>query len=136
MVLADVKRKFLISLTLTGLVLGWAGYGVFQMWYSHLYSPYFPLIPLFFYVFGVAFIYLFEYMHKHLPNKSLLVYVISKGAKLIVGLFFLILYGFFVGLHMKAFLLAFLAYYLVYVVFESFFFLRFEMEMKKENKKK
>lgn len=135
MVLADVKRKFLISLTLTGLVLGWAGYGIFQMSYSHLYSPYFPLIPLFFYVFGIVFIYLFEYMHKHLPSKSLLVYVISKGAKLIIGLFFLVLYGFFVGIHMKAFTLTFLAYYLVYVVFESFFFLRFEMEMKNENKK-
>lgn len=135
MVLKTVKRKFIISLTLTGLVLGWGGAGLYHAFWPHLYSPYFPLIPLFFYVFGLIFIYLFEYMHTYMPNKSLLVYVISKGAKLIIGLFFLIIYGFLIGIHTRAFLLTFLIYYLIYVVFESYFFLRFEMDMKKEKKK-
>ena len=134
--LPKVKQIFIIALTLTGVVFGWIGYGILQLFYPDEYSPYFPLIPLFFYVFGLVFIYLFEYMHKYMPEKSTLVYIISKGAKLVIGLMFLVVYGFFIGIHTKVFILTFLAYYIVYLIFESCFFLRFEMEMKKENKKK
>ena len=82
--LTKVKRKFILFLTLLMLVLGWGGAELFQLFFAEYYSPYYPLIPVFFYVFGFIFIYLFEYMHKHMPGKSLMVYVIDKGARLLV----------------------------------------------------
>lgn len=132
--LTKVKRKFILFLTLLMLLLGWGGAEVFQIFFAEYYSPYYPLIPVFFYVFGFIFIYLFEYMHKHMPGKSLLVYVIDKGAKLLVGLFFLVLYALLVGIQTKAYLWTFLIYYVIYMIFESCFFLRFEMEMKRMKK--
>ena len=132
--LTKVKRKFILFLTLLMLVLGWGGAELFQLFFAEYYSPYYPLIPVFFYVFGFIFIYLFEYMHKHMHGKSLMVYVIDKGAKLLVGLIFLVLYAMLIGFQTKAYLWTFLIYYVIYMIFESCFFLRFEMEMK--NKKK
>ena len=117
------------------LAFGWGGAMIFHHFFEESYSPYYPLIPLFFYVFGLIFIYLFEYMHKYMPDKSLMVYVINKGAKLLIGLVFMVLYGMFIGIHTKAYLWTFLIYYVIYLIFESCFFLRFEMEMKKVNKK-
>ncbi len=133
--LPKVKRIFVIALTLTSVVFGWIGYGILRLFYPDEYSPCFPLIPLFFYVFGLAFICLFEYMHKHMREKSALVYVVSRGAKLAAGLIFLVICGFFTGIT-KVFILAFFAYYIAYVIFESCFFFRYEMKMKKVNKKK
>ena len=133
--LSKVKRIFIISFTLLMLAFGWGGAMIFHHFFEESYSPYYPLIPLFFYVFGLIFIYLFEYMHKHMPDKSLMVYVINKGAKLLIGLVFMVLYGMFIGIHTKAYLWTFLIYYVIYLIFESCFFLRFEMEMKKVNKK-
>ena len=133
--LLKVQRICIISLTLLLLVFGWGGAMIFRHFFEESYSPYYPLIPLFFYVFGLIFIYLFEYMHKHMPDKSLMVYVINKGAKLLIGLVFMVLYGMFIGIHTKAYLWTFLIYYVIYLIFESCFFLRFEMEMKKVNKK-
>lgn len=133
--LSKVKRIFIISLTLLMLAFGWGGAMIFHHFFEESYSPYYPLIPLFFYVFGLIFIYLFEYMHKHMPDKSLMVYVINKGAKLLIGLVFMVLYGMFIGIHTKAYLWTFLIYYVIYLIFESCFSLRFEMEMKKVNKK-
>ena len=134
--LDKVKRTFIISLTLLMLVLGWGGAEVFQLFFAEYYSPYYPLIPLFFYVFAFIFIYLFEFVHKHTPDKSLMVYVIDKGAKLVIGAIFLAIYGMLINIQTKAYLWTFLIYYFIYLIFESCFFLRFEMEMKKENKKK
>lgn len=134
--IAKVKRWYILSLTVLMLALGFGGAEVYKQFFADLYSPYYPLIPLFFYVFGFAFIYLFEYMHKHMPEKSLLVYVINKGGKLLIGLIFLVVYAIWVDIQTKAYLWTFLIYYVVYLIFESCFFLRFEMEMKKENKKK
>ena len=134
--LDKVKRTFIISLTLLMLVLGWGGAEVFQLFFAEYYSPYYPLIPLFFYVFGFIFIYLFEFVHKHTPDKSLMVYVIDKGAKLVIGAIFLAIYGMLINIQTKAYLWTFLIYYFIYLIFESCFFLRFEMEMKKKKKKK
>ena len=131
-----VRKKFLISLTISGVIVGILGKLFYEYYCPEIYSPYFPLIPLFFYVFGVVFIYLFEYLHRYMAHRSLMEYVISKGAKLVMALFFLVVYGLFIKIHTKAYILTFLIYYLFYVVFESYFFLRFEIEMKKENKKK
>lgn len=136
MIMNKVKRQFVLSLTLLMLVLGWGGAWVFRQYFPAQYSPYYPLIPLFFYVFGFIFIYLFEYIYKYMPGKSVMVYVINKGGKLLVGLIFMVLYGMVIGIHTKAYLWTFLIYYVIYLIFESCFFLRFEMEMKKENKKK
>ena len=70
--LTKVKRKFILFLTLLMLVLGWGGAELFQLFFAEYYSPYYPLIPVFFYVFGFIFIdraILFLPMEQSVPSQ-------------------------------------------------------------------
>lgn len=131
MTITEAKRKFIIYLTLMIVVLGFGGAAAFNQWMPENYPPFYPSIPIFFYVYGLFFIYIYGLF----PDKRLEIQILGKGVKLIFGLLFVVAYAHFIGVHVKAFLITFLCYYIIYLIFESGFFLNHEMEMKKENKK-
>jgi hypothetical protein len=131
MTIIKAKRKFIIYLTLMIVVLGFGGAYAFNQWMPEQYPPFYPSIPLFFYIYGLIFIYLYGLF----PDKWLAIQILGKGVKLIFGLLFVVAYAHFVRVHVKAFLLIFLCYYIIYLIFESAFFLKHEMELKKEKKK-
>ena len=60
MSLLAVKRKFIISLTILMVVLSWGGALVFHTLLPRYYFAWYPSIPIFFYLFGFFYIFMFS----------------------------------------------------------------------------
>lgn len=131
MSIVKTRCKFIVYLTLMIAALGFGGSYAIRLWMPEYYPPFYPSIPVFFYIYGLLFIQLY----KLFPDKWLMLHILGKSAKLILGIIFVIAYIHFVGTHIKAFIMIFLCYYMIYLIFESSFFLNHELEMKKKNKK-
>ena len=59
MFLLAVKRKYIISLTILMVVLSWGGALVFHTLLPRYYFAWYPSIPIFFYLFGLFYIFMF-----------------------------------------------------------------------------
>ncbi len=132
MTFKKVTIQFLLCLTLLTIVLGFACSLALCAWMPDNYPAFYPVIPLFFYVYGILYIIIYG----QFPDKGILVYVGGKAVKLILSLLLLLLYAQLVKTHIKTFLIIFLFYYLVYLVFESTFFLKYERDLIKSKKVK
>ena len=111
--------------------------GSFSILPGHYFGGY-PFIPVYFYFFGLASIYMFDACRRHAPQRLLLLYLAMKMIKMILSLILVLIYCLAVREEAKAFLLTFISFYLIYLIFETWFFFSFEMNQKrkKKNKKK
>lgn len=134
------KRNYLIILTLLTLVAGVGGALILQYALPQYYFSSYPFIPLYFYVFGFIFIYLFEHVRKNIQNKTLLLYASLRMMKLMVSIVALVIAGYVVPSQITEFLFTFIAFYLIYLIFETLFFFNFEAKesqrLKKQKKNK
>ena len=125
-----VKRKFIRELTVAGIVLTGAALLVFHLLIPGRYFAWFPLIPVFFYLFGFLYIYFFAFSCMLGAEKMAMAYLVCKVLKFILSALVLIFYGFAVGEDMVAFVATFVFFYFAFLFFETRFFLRFEAKLK------
>lgn len=132
------KRAYLIILTVISLVFSIIGALVFRFVCPQNYFIAYPLIPTYFYLFGLLFIYLFERIYKNIQQRTLLLYVSLRMMKLMVSIVVLIIYGVLIKDQVVAFMFTFVAFYLLYLILEILFFYNFERheEIRMERKKK
>ena len=104
---------------------------------GHYFGGY-PFIPTYFYLFGLFSIYMFDACRQHAPQKMLLLYLAIKMVKMILSIILVLIYCLAVREEAKAFLLTFISFYLLYLIYETWFFFSFEVNLKrkKKNKKK
>ena len=130
------KRKYLLYLTLITLLLsGVGGVTYFSLVPEHYFGGY-PLIPVFFYIFGVFNIYMFDACRRFAPEKMLLLHLAMKVLKMILSVIVLVIYCMVVREEAVAFLLTFIVNYLIYLVFETSFFAGYELNKKRQKKNK
>ena len=130
MLLKAIKKKFIQELTGTGLILTIGTLLFFHFFFPERYFQWFPLIPVFFYVFGLFYIYMFEFSCQLGADKIAMAYLICKVLKFILSALVLIFYGFVIEDEVGAFVAAFVFFYFAFLVFETRFFLRFEAKLK------
>ena len=121
MLLKAVKKKFIQELTGLGIILTIGTVLVFHFFFPERYFQWFPLIPVFFYAFGLFYIYMFEFSLQLGADKIAMTYLICKVLKFILSALVLIFYGFVIEKEVVAFVATF--------VFTRFF-LRFEAKLK------
>ncbi len=125
------KKYFIVWYTLLILVAGWTvGPTIAICWPEH-YFEWYPFIPVFFYILGWFTIEMFEACRRYAPQKMQWVYLATKGIKLIMALIILLMYAITVEEKKTEFFLTFLGFYLISLIFESWFFFRYERERKK-----
>lgn len=130
MYLKTVKKKFIEELTLASIVLT-AGMGlIFHFVIPAWYFVWFPIIPVFFYLFGFLYTFMFAFGYELGTDKIAMTYLICKVLKLILSALILVSYGFVIKEDVVAFVAAFVFYYFAFLVFETRFFLRFEAKLK------
>lgn len=129
------KRNYLIILTALTLISGIGGALTLQYALPQYYFSSYPFIPIYFYVFGFIFIYLFERVRRNIQNKTLLLYASLRMMKLMVSIITLVIVGYVVPTQIKEFLFTFIAFYLIYLIFETLFFFNFEIKESKRLKK-
>ena len=131
------KRNFLGYLSILTLVGGGLGALALALsWNPDIISRGYPLIPVYFYIFGVFYIYMFDACRRHAPEKMVMLFLVAKVLKMIVSVFLLIIYCVAVPDSAIEFLLTFLAFYLGYLIYESWFFFVFEWNQKLKKKSK
>ena len=102
---------------------------------GHYFGGY-PFIPVYFYIFGLFSIYMFDACRRHAPQKLSLLYLAMKMIKMILSLILLLIYCLAVREEAKAFLLTFISFYLLYLIYETWFFFSFEVNLKRKKKNK
>lgn len=127
------KKIFVTWYTLLMLVAGWTIGPAIALWIPQHYFEWYPFIPVFFYIFGWFTICMFEACRRYAPQKMHLVYIGTKSIKMLFSLIVLLIYAVKVEEKKIEFFLTFLAFYIISLVFESWFFLRYEHD-KKRNK--
>lgn len=127
------KKIFVTWYTLLMLVAGWTIGPAIALWMPQHYFEWYPFIPVFFYIFGWFTICMFEACRRYAPKKMHLVYIGTKSIKMLFSLIVLLIYAVKVEEKKIEFFLTFLAFYIISLVFESWFFLRYEHD-KKRNK--
>ena len=115
MSLLAVKRKFIISLTILMVVLSWGGALVFHTLLPRYYFAWYPSIPIFFYLFGLFYIFMFGYCYRVSPQKMVAVYLVAKVTKMMLSISF-------IGTYM--------VFYIIFLIFETRFFFHFEIKHK------
>ena len=130
------KRKYLLYLTILTLLLsGVGGVTYFSLVPEHYFGGY-PFIPVYFFLFGLFEISMFDACRKHAPQKMLLLYMAMKVMKMLLSVILLVVYCFAVREEAKLFLLTFILYYIVYLIYETWFFFTYEVGKKQKKEKK
>ena len=133
--ISKTKRNFICWHTLFAVISAALGAVILHFALPGHYFGGYPFIPVYFYFFGLASIYMFDACRRHAPQRLLLLYLAMKMIKMILSLILVLIYCLAVREEAKAFLLTFISFYLI---FETWFFFSFEMNQKrkKKNKKK
>ena len=126
------KRNFLYQITLLTLIAGWAGAGILHYLLPGHYFGGYPFIPVYFFLFGLFEISMFDACRKHAPQKMLLLYM---AMKVMLSVILLVVYCFAVREEAKLFLLTFILYYIVYLIYETWFFFTYEVGKKQKKRK-
>ena len=127
------KRNFLYQITLLTLIAGWVGAGILHYLLPGHYFGGYPFIPVYFFLFGLFEISMFDACRKHAPQKMLLLYM---AMKVMLSVILLVVYCFAVREEAKLFLLTFILYYIVYLIYETWFFFTYEVGKKQKKEKK
>lgn len=130
MSISQTKKLFITWYTLLMLVTGWTIGPAIALWIPEHYFEWYPFIPVFFYIFGWFTIYMFEACRRYAPKKIQLVYLGTKSIKMLFSLMVLLIYAIKVEEKKVEFFLTFFVFYIISLVFESWFFFRFEREQK------
>ena len=133
--ISKTKRNFIGLNTLFAILSGAAGALILHILPGHYFGGY-PFIPVYFYIFSLFSIYMFDACRRHAPQKMLLLYLAMKMMKMILSLILLLIYCLAVREEAKAFLLTFISFYLLYLIYETWFFFSFEVNLKRKKKNK
>lgn len=130
------KRNFLYQLTILSLIMGWGGAAILHYSLPGHYFGGYPFIPVYFFLFGIFEISMFDACRKHTPQKMLLLYMAMKMMKMLLSIMLLVVYCLAVQEEAKVFLLTFIIYYIIYLIYETWFFFTYEVEKKQKKRKK
>ena len=131
MSVSPTKKLFITWFTLLMLIAGWSIGPAIAAWMPEHYFEWYPFIPVFFYIFGWFEISIFEFCRRYAPQKMQLVYLGTKAIKMLFSLMVLLIYAIKVEEKKVEFFLTFFVFYIISLVFESWFFYRYERGNKK-----
>ena len=129
------KRNYLFQTTLLTILVGGIGGWAYYSVNPHHYFGGYPLIPLFFYVFGIFMINMTETCRHRMPGRMLQIYLLMRVMRMLASIIVMLIYCVIVRQESRGFLLTFIVNYLIYLIYDSWFFFTFEANRKMKKKK-
>lgn len=129
------KRNYLLHTTLLTLLVGGLGGWIYFSFFPHHYFSGYPLIPIFFYIFGFFMIRMTDNCRRKMPGKMLLIYLLIRVMRMLASMIVMLIYCIAVREEATEFLLTFIANYLIYLMYDSWFFFTFEANRELKKKK-
>jgi len=127
------KLKGHLNLILTVVMLssGWGVWWLLKSVFPDSYFTWYPVIPSFFYVMGLVFIWVITRDYKENQRKMVNLYMIIKLCKVAAAIALGSIYLIFVKVQIREFSIIFIGFYLLYLGIETFFFYLTEEKIKK-----
>jgi hypothetical protein len=126
-----IKKMFNILLVLVLLVSGWSGWFILQTFFPTHSFEWYPVIPVFFLIFGIVHIQILTRTKKENPRKVVNIYMIIRLSKMVLSFLLLgIIYLIYAKLHFRDFAFVFALFYFLYLGLETYFFYRTEKFIK------
>ena len=136
MFLLKAKKVFIKKMTILTLVLSVVIGLVYHLFIPDRYFPWFPAIPVFFYLFGLFYINMFSLAYRLGEDKIVPLFLVCKGTKFMVSILIVSVYFFAVRHEVLPFIATFLVFYVSFLVFETVYFTNIELRLKKKKKLK
>lgn len=129
-----MKQKFLKELNVFTLILFVASAVVYGLWLPQYYLGVYPAMLVYFYFLGFAGINIYSRALEQSPSTAGSKYLLVRMSKMILSLLLALVYCIAAG-HVVQFLVPFASLYLLYLVFETWFYYRYELLSKHKNRK-
>lgn len=94
-------------------------------WPQHYFAGY-SLIPVFFFALGIFAVNVTEKCRMQTPQRLSQMYLLMRMLRMMLSLIVMVVYSVAVGKVLLAFFVMFVANYLLYLIFDSWFFYRYE----------
>ena len=130
MFLLTAKKKFIRNLTILTFGISALAVLIFQLFFPERYFVCFPLIPLYFYLFGLGYIHVFMLVYRRDGSKLVPLFMLCRGIKMLLSVLILLVCGVAAPQHLLSVAFTFGSFYLISLVFETKFFFRLELKMK------
>lgn len=98
---------------------------LYTIWPAH-YFKWYPSIPLFYWLMGMAMAYFLDRVKKKHGDMIVTIYMIVRLCKFVIALIFLWLYAALIGEQIKTFGFTLMLFYFIYLVLETYTFYLFE----------
>ncbi len=131
--MGKLKQRLEIILTAVMLISGWGVWGLLKTVLPNVLFGWYPVIPSFFYILGLVFIYIITRDYKENQRKLVNLYMIIKFCKVALSVVLVGIYFVAVKVQMRDFIIVFMGFYLLYLGIETYFFYLTEENIK--NKK-
>ena len=127
------KRHLQQSVLLTLLSGGILGYILYCFFPEHYFKGY-PIVPVYFFILNAISITIIDACRKISRSRLLQTYILTKLIRILLSVILMVVYCLIAQKGIKVFLLTFIAMYLVYLVYDTWFFSKFEMKLKKDKR--
>lgn len=134
MSISITKRNYLLFTAFLTILVGGLGGWVYYSAFPHHYFSGYPLIPIFFYVFGIFMVSMTETCRQRMPGRMLQIYMLMRVMRMLASFIVMVVYCVAVREEAKEFLLTFIANYLIYLIYDSWFYFTFEANRKLKKK--
>lgn len=128
----NLKKRLYIILTIVMLISGWGIWFLLKSALPDTYFAWYPAIPSFFYILGLAFISVITRDYKENQRKLVNLYMIIKLCKVAAALLFGGFYLIFIKTQIRDFTVVFIGFYLLYLGMETYFYYLTEEIIKKK----
>lgn len=130
MSLSITKRNYLLHTALLTILIGGIGGWIYFSIFPHHYFGGYPLIPVYYFVFGAFMINMVESCRHRMPGRLLQIYLLIRVMRMLVSILVMLIYCISVRQEAKEFLLTFILNYVIYLTYDTWFFFTFEANRK------
>ncbi|WP_298650881.1 hypothetical protein [uncultured Proteiniphilum sp.] len=125
---------FLIVHTTLLLITGFGIWFILDNFFPEIMVDYYYIIPLFFYLMGIIFIYRFRRTPVGEPKKVVNLYMLMRMIKIFMSVVIILLYWFLDKPHIRNFAIIFVVFYLINLIWETYIYIRMELYFKYKDK--
>ncbi len=125
---------FLIVHTTMLFITGFGLWFILHEFFPELMIDYYFVIPLFFYIMGVIFIFRFRRTPIDEPKKMVNLYMLIRMIKIFLSFVIILIYWFLDRQHIRNFAVIFIIFYLINLIWETYIYMRMELYFKYKDK--
>ncbi|MDR2817077.1 MAG: hypothetical protein LBB62_10320 [Proteiniphilum sp.] len=129
-----LTKYFFIVHTAMLLITGFGIWFILYKFFPDIMVDRYYIIPLFFYLLGIIFIYRFRRTPVNEPKKMVNLYMLMRMIKIFTSFVIILIYWLLDKIHIRNFAVIFVIFYLINLIWETYIYMRMELYFKYKDK--